>query len=200
MPAAEFLADCGDPLAVFTQWYEAAGQAGLKEPTAMTLATATAGGRPSARTVLLKAHDPRGFLFFTNSLSRKGGELAENPQAALLFYWMTLGRQVRVEGRVEVVSAAEADAYFASRRRMSRIGSWASEQSRPMPSRKAFEERIEAFDRRYPGEDIPRPPYWNGYRLIPDYFEFWEELEFRLHTRRMYRREATGWQSGLLYP
>lgn len=200
MTAGEFLAGYDDPFAVFAEWYEAAQKLDVKEPTAMVIATADSRGKPSSRVILLKRHDARGFVFFTNSHSRKGIELTQNPYASLLFYWMPVGRQIRIEGRVELVSAAESDDYFASRRRMSRIGAWASKQSEPLSSRHEFQERIETFDKTYPGEDIPRPPHWNGYRVVPDYFEFWEELEFRLHTRRGYSLTEKGWKSTLLYP
>lgn len=193
-----------DPFALFTLWFrEAQGAEALAE--AMALATADAAGRPSVRMVLLKGVDPhtapeRGFVFYTNHDSRKGTELAANPRAALLFYWKTQNRQVRIEGRVREVSAAEADAYFATRPRLSRLGAWASEQSRPLAAREILEARLHEAERRFPGEDIPRPPYWTGYRLIPEAFEFWEERPYRLHERRLFTRDRTGWTQTLLYP
>jgi pyridoxamine 5'-phosphate oxidase len=194
-----------DPFALFTAWFEEAAASEPNDPNAMCLATATPGAAPSARMVLLKALDPegtpgRGFVFYTNLESRKGRELAANPQVALLFHWKTLGRQVRVEGRVTPVSAEEADAYFASRPRGSRIGAWASRQSRPLASRSELEAAVEAFDSRFPGEDIPRPPHWSGFRVTPERIEFWRDMPHRLHERTLFERDGEGWRSGLLYP
>lgn len=191
-----------NPFRRMQQWLdEAAAHPAISEPSAMLLATATADGLPSVRAVLLKGLDERGLAFYTHDGSRKGRELAENPQAAICFYWMPLGRQLRAQGRVEPVGAAEADAYFASRRRESRIGAWASEQSRPLESRAALQTRIAEYETKFAGQDVPRPPYWNGWRLVPDHFEFWQEGDFRLHTRETYTRTTRGgWERGLLYP
>ena len=189
-----------DPFLWFTEWFAEATRSEPRDPNAMTLATATPDGMPSARTVLLKGHDARGFVFYTNTLSRKGGELAANRRAALLFHWKSLGRQVRIEGAVEDVTAAEADAYFASRPRLSRLGAWASDQSRPLPARTELEDRLAALERRYPGDDIPRPPHWSGYRVLPSRFEFWQEAPFRLHDRTVFTRDGGGWAVSKLYP
>lgn len=194
-----------DPFALFTAWFEEAAASEPNDPNAMCLATATPAAAPSARMVLLKGLDApgtpgRGFVFYTNLESRKGGELAANPQVALLFHWKTLGRQVRVEGRVTPVSAEEADAYYASRARGSRVGAWASRQSRPLPSRSDLEAAVEAFDSRFSGEDIPRPGHWSGFRVTPARLEFWRDMPFRLHERTVFERDGEGWRSGLLYP
>jgi pyridoxamine 5'-phosphate oxidase len=189
-----------DPHALFDRWLAQARQSEPNDSEAMALATAAADGRPSARIVLLKGHDPRGFAFYTNSQSRKGDELAANPQAALLFHWKSLRRQVRIEGRVEPVGALEADAYFASRSRDSQLGAWASDQSRPLISRDAFEDRYARLVSSYEGMDVPRPPFWWGYRLVPDRIEFWTDRPHRLHQRRLFTRAGEGWTEGLLYP
>ena len=173
------------------------------EPTAMTLATATPDGRVSARVVLLKACDARGFVFYTNTSSAKGRQLAANPQAALCFHWKHLrdGVQVRIEGAVERVSDAEADAYFATRPRGSQLGAWASLQSETLPAREAFEHRLAAHDAQYAGVEVPRPPHWSGYRLVPDRIEFWYGAAYRLHDRHLHERAADGrWSERLLYP
>ena len=166
----------------------------------MTLATCTAAGAPSARIVLLKDWDARGFVFYTNKESRKGDELAANPRAALLFHWKSLHRQVRIEGHVEDVTPAEADAYHASRARVSRLGAWASIQSRPLGDRAELERRVAEYEALYPGEAIPRPPYWSGYRLVPASIEFWQDMPFRLHDRNVFTRTPDGWSVGKLYP
>jgi pyridoxamine 5'-phosphate oxidase len=151
--------------------------------------------------VLLKGHGPDGFIFYTNLDSRKGGELAANPHVALLFHWKSLRRQVRIEGPVERVSAAEADTYFATRLRDSQLGAWASDQSRPLDSRTTFEEGFEQVERRFEGKDVPRPPHWGGYRVSPGTIEFWTDRPHRLHERRLFTRDADGsWSEGLLYP
>lgn len=193
-----------DPFGLFTLWFEEA-QASEALAEAMVLATASREGRPSARMVLLKGVDPRGaqrrgFVFYTNRESRKGRDLAENPEAALLFYWKSRNRQVRIEGKVTEVAPEEADAYFATRPRLSRLGAWASDQSRPLPARALLEARLAEAEARFPGEAIPRPPYWTGFRLVPERFEFWEERPFRLHERRLFARAGAGWTVTLLYP
>ena len=172
------------------------------EPTAMTVATVGKGGRPAARTVLLKAVDARGFVFYTNFDSRKGRQLAGNPQAALLFHWKMIrdGVQVKIEGTVEPVSAAEADAYFATRPRASQIGAWASLQSQVLPSREVFEQRITEVEQRYDGVDVPRPPHWSGFRVVPEMVEFWYGARYRLHERQRYQRVDGAWQRFMLYP
>lgn len=172
------------------------------EPTAMTLATADAEGRPAARTVLLKGFDAGGFVFYTNFNSRKGQQLAGNPQAALLFHWKHIrdGVQVKIEGTVEPVSAAEADAYFASRPRGSQIGAWASLQSQPLASRELFERRIAETEARFDGIDVPRPPHWSGFRVVPERIEFWYGARFRLHERECYTRDGENWSVTALYP
>jgi pyridoxamine 5'-phosphate oxidase len=189
-----------DPFARFREWF---AEADAHEPdaNAMTIATATPDGRPSARAVLLKGVDGRGFVFYTNRQSRKAGELAANPQVALLFHWKSLARQIRVEGRIEPVTDAEADAYYASRPRISRLGAWASDQSRPLDERLTLEKRLAEYEAKYPGEDIPRPPHWHGYRVIPQSFEFWQNMPFRLHDRTVYTHTADGrWTIGKLFP
>lgn len=190
-----------DPIALFSAWYREAEAAEPVNPSAMTLATATPEGRPSARLVLLKGHDADGFVFYTNLNSAKSGELDANPHAALCFYWKSLARQVRIEGRVEPVSAADADAYFASRARGSKIGAWASDQSQPLESREVLEQRAQAFEAKFPGEDIPRPPFWSGYRVVPERIEFWTERGDRMHDRQLFERTADGaWRQSELYP
>jgi pyridoxamine 5'-phosphate oxidase len=189
-----------DPFALFDIWYAEAREAEANDPGAMTLATAAADGQPSARMVLLKGHGPEGFVFYTNEQSAKGGQLAANPKAALLFHWKSLRRQVRVEGAVERVSDAEADTYFATRGRDSQLGAWASDQSRPLDQRATFEARFEAMKSRYESQDVPRPPHWGGYRVVPDRVEFWIDREHRLHERRLFTRTGEGWSEGLLYP
>lgn len=172
----------------------------LREPTAMTLATADADGRPSARTVLLKEVDAGGFVFYTNRDSRKGRALWENPRAALLFFWQPLMRQVEIAGRVEDVDDALADAYWATRPRESQLGAWASQQSAPLASRAEYEERLAELRARYHDREVPRPPYWNGFRVVPDRIEFWHEREFRQHDRDCYWHDGNGWQWSLLNP
>ena len=189
-----------DPLALFDEWLAEAGASEPNDPEAMTLATATRDGRPSARIVLLKGHGPDGFVFYTNQQSRKADELAANPNAALLFHWKSLRRQVRIEGSVSPVSDAEGDAYFASRARDSQLGAWASDQSRPLDNRATFEQRFEGMKRRYEGSEVPRPPHWGGYRLNPEAMEFWTDRPHRLHERRLFTRTPDGWTEGLLYP
>lgn len=189
-------------LETFNALLEQAQQTQDPEPTAMTVATVGRDGRPAARTVLLKAVDARGFVFFTNFNSRKGRQLAANPQAALLFHWKFLmeGVQVKIEGTVEPVSAAEADQYFAMRPRGSQIGAWASLQSQPLASRDVFEERVAEVEKRYEGMDVPRPPHWSGFRIVPERIEFWYGAQFRLHERQCYERVDGVWTLGMLYP
>lgn len=189
-----------DPFTLFDEWFAEAREREINDPEAMAFATADARGRPSVRMVLLRYVGPEGFGFFTNLDSRKGVELADNPVGALAVHWKSLRRQVRSEGRVVQVSDAEADAYFAGRSRDSRIGSWASDQSRPLESRDLFEARVEEVRKRFEGEDIPRPPRWSGFRLIPDRIEFWTDRPHRLHERRLFTRDRDAWTEGLLYP
>lgn len=189
-----------DPHALFEDWFAEARAAEPNDPEAMALATADAQGRPSVRMVLLKSHDERGFAFYTNAESRKGGEIAANPRAALLFHWKSLRRQVRIEGRIEPTSDAEADAYFATRSRDARLGAWASDQSRPLESRAAFEARYAQAVADHEGSDVARPSYWRGYRMVPDRIEFWTDRPHRLHERRQFTLAEDGWAEGLLYP
>jgi pyridoxamine 5'-phosphate oxidase len=189
-----------EALARIAELLEQARFTDLPEPTAMTLATADAQGRPSVRTVLLKDFDPRGFVFYTNQRSRKGAHLAANPRAALCLYWQPLARQVHIEGTVEEVDAAEADAYWATRPRESRVGAWASAQSEPLESRAALEARFAEHDARHPGERIPRPPHWSGYRVVPERIEIWEAGDHRLHHRTLYEKTPAGWTRRLLNP
>jgi pyridoxamine 5'-phosphate oxidase len=189
-----------DPLALFDDWLAEARMSEINDPEAMALATADEVGNPSVRMVLLKEHGPHGFVFYTNEQSAKGEDLAANPRAALLFHWKSLRRQVRIEGPVERVSDAVADAYFATRARDSQLGAWASDQSRPLDRRETFEQRFDQVEQRYEGADVPRPPHWRGYRVIPETIEFWLDRPHRLHERRLFSREGHGWAEGLLYP
>jgi pyridoxamine 5'-phosphate oxidase len=189
-------------LSTFADLLAQAKQSIDPEPTAMTVATVGRDGRPAARTVLLKGFDERGFVFYTNFSSRKGRQLAANPQAALLFHWRHLGEgvQVKIEGTVEPVSAEEADIYFASRPRGSQIGAWASLQSQPLASREQFEKRYADFEKQYEGASVPRPPHWSGFRVVPERIEFWYGAQFRLHERQCYERSNGVWSQVMLYP
>jgi len=189
-----------DPLVQFHKWFDDARRAELPEPNAMTLATATPDGVPSARMVLLKAADERGFTFFTDYRSRKGQELEANPHAALVFFWGELERQVRITGTVSRVPREETDAYFRTRPRESRLGAWSSHQSAVLPGREALETRLREVSARHPGDDVPTPPYWGGYLLRPDALEFWQGRESRLHDRVRYQRETGGWRIERLAP
>ncbi|HEX8640417.1 MAG TPA: pyridoxamine 5'-phosphate oxidase [Allosphingosinicella sp.] len=189
-----------DPHKLFDEWLAEARLSEPNDPEAMALATVDAEGRPSVRMVLLKGHDERGFVFYTNSRSRKGAELAANPQAAFVFHWKSVRRQVRIEGPVEPVSAIEADAYFGTRSRESQLGAWASDQSQPLASRSEFEARYQALVEEHEGRDVPRPPHWWGYRVAPERIEFWNDRAHRLHERRLFVRDGGGWAESLLYP
>ena len=190
-----------DPFVKFQDWMKEAWVHEPEDANAMTLATATPDGIPSARIVLLKGADAAGFVFYTNTQSRKGDEIAANARAALLFHWKLLGRQIRIEGHVERVTDAEADAYFSTRPRISRLGAWASDQSRDLPERTELERRLANYEAKYPGEDIPRPPHWSGYRIVPERFEFWQNMPFRLHDRTVYAMSpGNGWTVSKLYP
>ncbi|AHK71972.1 pyridoxamine 5'-phosphate oxidase [Gluconobacter oxydans] len=189
-----------DPFALFAAWMSDAEKSEPNDPNAMAVATATPDGRPSVRMLLLKGVDERGFVFYTNLESRKGRELLANPHVALLFHWKSLRRQIRIEGPVEAVSAAEADAYFASRSRMSRLGAIASDQSRPLDDRSTFEERLKAVDEKYGDGPIPRPANWSGFRVLPEAIEFWQDRPYRLHDRAVWTRDGNGWNVTRLYP
>ncbi|KAF0139168.1 MAG: pyridoxamine 5'-phosphate oxidase [Rhodospirillaceae bacterium] len=189
-----------DPILRFRQWLEEAEREEINDPNAMSLATATHDGRPSVRIVLLKEVDGRGFVFYTNLESRKGTELLTNARAALCFHWKSLRRQVRVEGVAEQVTAAEADAYFASRPRLSQIGAWASQQSRPLSGLLELERRVAEVAARHGLGAVPRPPYWSGFRVVPEVIEFWHDRPFRLHDRLVYNRRGSDWRTVFLYP
>ena len=189
-----------NPHTLFDSWLAEAEASEPNDPNAVAVATVGADGMPSMRMVLLKGHDARGFVFYTNQQSRKADELATDPQAALLFHWKSLRRQVRIEGPVSLVSADEADTYWASRGRHSRIGAWASDQSRPLDSRETFERRVADATARFEGGDVPRPAHWGGYRVAPLRIEFWQDRDHRLHERRLFTRDGESWREGLLYP
>ncbi|MXO86772.1 pyridoxamine 5'-phosphate oxidase [Altererythrobacter aurantiacus] len=207
MKAEESVIPTGDPFGLFDAWLDEAKVSEPNDPNAMALATATSGGLPSVRMVLLKGHGPNegpkgGFVFYTNEESRKGEEVLANPHAALLFHWKSLRRQIRIEGPLEKVSDEQADAYFASRSRQSQLGAVASAQSRPMASRSEFVERYDAAERRFAGGEVERPSYWNGFRVTPLAMEFWIDRPGRLHDRRRFTRTdgSASWQSSLLFP
>lgn len=189
-----------DPHMLFDAWYAEAQASEPNDPDAVALSTATPEGRPSSRMVLMKKHDARGFTFHTNLDSRKGGEVRGNRFASMLFHWKTLRRQVRIEGEIEPVGEADADAYFATRSRGSQLSAWASDQSRPLESREAFERRYAEVTARFEGGPVPRPPYWSGLRLVPERIEFWRDREYRMHERRLFVRNVDGWTESLLFP
>ena len=191
-----------DPLQLFTDWFaDVQNSAAITEKTAMSLATSTKAGAPSVRIVLMKDYDARGFVFYTNLDGRKSRELKENPKAALCFYWMALDRQVRIEGNVEVVSNTEADEYFNSRPLISRIGAWASDQSRPLDSRETLMNRVKELEQKYSESNPPpRPANWSGWRVVPTSFEFWQQGDFRLHDRIVFTRSKDGWDKKRIYP
>ena len=184
----------------FSEVYQRAQACGLKEPSAMTLATSSPDGRPSVRTVLLKGFDKHGFVFFTNHESRKAQQLTGNPQAALAFHWQPLEEQVLMEGTVTTVTAKEADAYWKTRPRESQLGAWASLQSRPLEHRKTLEDRFAEFEKKYAKGSVPRPAWWSGFRLMPSRIEFWKAAPFRLHHRTLYENQGKGWKRTLLFP
>ncbi len=189
-----------DPFERFANWFAEAEQREPNNPGAMSVATVDTHGRPSSRMVLLRGFDARGFVFYTNLESRKGHDLRTNAYVALCFHWKSLDRQVRIEGKTQIVNAEEADAYFASRPKDSQIGAWASKQSEPLTARFELETRVAKYGVLYGIGKVPRPPFWSGYRVVPDAIEFWEERPFRLHDRTQYRLGADGWQSTKLFP
>ena len=187
-----------DPFTLFDAWFAEARASESNDPEAMALATAD--GTPAVRMVLLKGHGPAGFIFYTNDESCKGRQLANNPNAALLFHWKSLRRQVRIEGAVGRVDDATADAYFASRGRDSQLGAWASDQSRPLASRDVFMVQFDEMTARFDGGNVPRPPHWGGYCVVPRLIEFWQDRDHRLHERRLFTRDGSGWTEQMLYP
>ncbi|MGE3728188.1 MAG: pyridoxamine 5'-phosphate oxidase [Candidatus Sericytochromatia bacterium] len=189
-----------DPFLQFKHWFEQALSAQLPEPNAMILSTVSASGAPSSRTVLLKELDPQGFVFFSNYASRKGREVDANPQVCLLFYWPELERQIRIEGPIEKIAEADSDAYFASRPRGSQLGAWASMQSARLNSREELEQVLQRLEQDYVGKDIPRPPHWGGYRVVPEAVEFWQGRPSRLHDRLLYRQQGQTWSISRLSP
>lgn len=190
-----------DPISLFSEWFsEAKKTLDISEPTAMTLATATLNGKPSARIVLLKSFDERGFVFFTNYESRKSLEITANPNVSLCFYWMPLDKQVRIYGKAEKIANSESDSYFTSRERARQIGAWTSRQSERLNSREQFDLELKATEARFEGKEIPRPAHWGGWRVRPEEMEFWIQAEHRWHERLFFAKTATGWEKRLLYP
>lgn len=189
-----------NPMDIFKRWLSDAEKSESSYPNAFTFASVNSAGQPAARTLLLKGTDENGFIFFTNGESRKGDDIRANPKGAMLFYWKSLKRQIRIEGTIQKISAEESDAYFATRPRESQIGAWASAQSRPLSSYDDFLNKIESITQKYEGHPIPRPPYWTGYRLSPVHIEFWLEENFRLHRRFLYEKNNACWQMTLLNP
>jgi pyridoxamine 5'-phosphate oxidase len=199
------MADAADPFQEFDAWMAEATKTEPNDPNAMCLATSTPDGRPSARMVLLKGVDgpgaaARGFVFYTNFESRKGGQIFANPQVAATFHWKSLSRSIRIEGKATPVDGAEADAYYASRSRGSRIGAWASRQSRPLEGRFALEKAVADYTLKFGIGDIPRPAHWSGFRIVPERIEFWRDMPFRLHDRTVFHAEGAGWRTEKLYP
>jgi len=192
--------ETSDPIQLFSEWFDEAKKTTLPEPTAMLLATVSPDGKPSTRVVLLKRFDDRGFVFYTNLQSQKGRELQANPNAALCFYWPPLAKQVRVEGTVQKVSDEEADAYFSTRPRGAQIGAWASNQSAELANRGELEGRVKEFEEKFAGKDVPRPPFWSGFCVLPERIEFWQSRQDRLHDRVVYVKEGGKWVKSLLYP
>jgi pyridoxamine 5'-phosphate oxidase len=188
------------PFKKFGDWFATAEGSEPNDPNAMTVATVSPDGRPAARILLLKHWDESGFVFFGNLGSRKARDMAATPNVALLFHWKSLQRQIRIEGQVAQIPDSDADAYFATRPRMSQMGAWASEQSRPLASREIFEARLKEVESRFSGQPVTRPDYWSGWRLTPDYFEFWQGIDFRLHDRLVFTKAGEGWETGRLFP
>lgn len=192
--------EAAEPLRLFAQWLKEATETEPNDPNAMAVATVDDDGLPNVRMVLMKGFDERGVVFYTNTRSKKGRELAANPKAALLFHWKSRQRQIRIRGPVEPVSDAEADAYYASRSKLSQIGAWASAQSEPLESRLAFEKAIALYTAKYAIGSVPRPPHWSGYRIVPQSIEFWQDRPFRLHDRIEFQRAGDGWSKVRMYP
>lgn len=195
-----FIPDIQNPLALFKTWYSKAEKSEPSDPNAMCLSTVNGKGQPSSRMVLLKDYSSKGFIFYTNYESRKGRQIFETGKAALNFHWKSMDKQVRIEGSVVTVPPKTADAYFASRPRGSQIGAWASKQSRPLSSRSEFEERIEKYTKEFEGHDVPRPPHWSGFCLVPSLYEFWQHMPSRLHDRVEFKRDGKRWKRIRLYP